>query len=166
MNRSALAPAVTVLFCAVTVTAAFAQTNKAAAKPAAQATTTSQPAKAAPTTPAPPARAKWVAPIKGIATVDVIKGTPKRSGGDIVTVLKVKNTSSGSIALFRVDEYWYDKKQQVVSGDTQRWPKPFYPGDVIEITLKSPDKKECFMNTYNFAHANGGIKPTVVKAFK
>lgn len=167
MNRSAFAPAVTLVFCAVTATAAFAQSTKpgASAKPPAPAST-SQPAKAAPTTPAPPARAKWVAPIKGIATVDVVKGTPKKIGGEIVTVLRVKNTSSGSIALFRVDEYWYDKKQQVVSGDTQRVPKPFYPGDIIEITLRSPVKPDLYMNTYNFAHANGQIKPTVVKAFK
>ncbi len=153
MNRSALAPAVTFVLCAVTATAAFAQSKPAASQ-------------AAPTTPAPAAKAKWVAPIKGIATVEIVKSTPKKVGDEIVTVLKVKNTSSGSIALFRVDEYWYDKKQQVVSGDTQRWPKPFYPGDVIEITLRSPVKPELYMNTYNFAHANGQIKPTVVKAFK
>ncbi len=166
MNRSALAHAATVVFCAVTVTATYAQTKPAAsARPAAPAKT-SQPAKAAPTTPAPPARAKWVAPIKGIATVEVVKGTPKKVGDEIVTLLKIKNTSAGAIALFRVDEYWYDKTQQVVSGDTQRYPKLFLPGEIIELTLRSPVKPNLFQNTYNFAHANGQIKPTVVKAFK
>jgi hypothetical protein len=165
MTRSALAPAVTLVFCAVTVTAAFAQSKPAAStKPAPAAT--SQPAKAAPTTPAPPARTKWVAPIKGIATVEVVKGTPKKVGEEIVTVLKVKNTSTGSIALFRIDEYWYDKKRDVVSGDTFRYTKLFAPGEVIEATLKSPVKPGLDTNTYNFAHANGQVKPTVVKAFK
>jgi hypothetical protein len=165
MTRSAFALAVTVVFCAFSVTSAVAQTSKAPAKSTAPAKS-AQAAPAAPTTPAPPAKAKWVAPIKGIATVDVIKGTPKKVGTDIVTVLKVKNTSTGSIALFRIDEYWYDKKQQVVSGDTFRYPKPFNPGDVIEVTLRSPVKPDIYTNTYNFAHANGQIKPTVVKAFK
>lgn len=168
MNRSALAPAVTLVFCAVFATAAFAQGTKpgGSAKPAAPAKS-AQPAQATPANPqSPPARAKWVAPIKGIATVDVQRGQPKKVGNEIVTVLKVKNTSSGAIALFRVDEYWYDKKQQVVSGDTCRWTKPFYPGDVIECTLRSPVKPDLFQNTYNFAHANGQVKPTVVKALK
>ncbi len=167
MNRSALAPAVTLIFCAMTATAAFAQSKPAAATKPAPSATASQPAKTAPATaPAPPAKAKWVAPIKGIATVDVVKGQPKRVGEEIVTVLKVKNTSTGSIALFRIDEYWYNKKQEVVSGDTQRWTKPFLPGEVIEMTLRSPVKPDLFQNTYNFGHANGQIKPTVVKAFK
>ena len=162
MNRSALAPAVTFVSCAVLATAAFAQSKPAATKPAVPANVS----QAAQTTPAPPAKAKWVAPIKGIATVEVLKGTPKKVGDEIVTVLKVKNTSSGAIALFRIDEYWYDKNQQVVSGDTQRHTKLFLPGEVIELTLKSPVKPNLFQNTYNFAHANGQVKPTVVKAFK
>ena len=35
-----------------------------------------------------------------------------------------------------------------------------------EVTLRSPVKPDIYTNTYNFAHANGQIKPTVVKAFK
>lgn len=120
---------------------------------------------AAPTTAQPAARAKWVAPIKGIALVEVIPGTPKKIGSEVVTVLKVKNMSSGAIALLRVDEYWYDKDLKTVSGDTQRHRQPLYPGEVVEITMRSPVKPNLYRNTFNFSHANGKIEVKSVKKF-
>ena len=133
---------------------AIASTAFAQAKPAAP---TSQPA--------PATRAKWVAPVKGIATVQVIPGASKPVGDDIVTVLKVKNVSSGAIALLRVDEYWYDKSLKTVSGDTQRHRQPLYPGEVVEITMRSPRKPNLYKNTFNFSHANGKIEVKTVKKF-
>jgi hypothetical protein len=139
----------------VLVVTAIASTAFAQAQPASSAV---QPA---------PARAKWVAPVKGIASVEVILGTPKKVGADVVTSIKVKNMSGGAIALLRVDEYWFDKSNppKVVSGDTQRWPKPFYPGEVIEITTKSPFKPNLGQNTYSFTHANGKVDVKKVKKF-
>jgi hypothetical protein len=122
---------------------------------------------AAPTAqPAPAARAKWVAPVKGIASIEVIRGTTKTVGNDKVTTLRVKNVSNGAIALLRVDEYWFDKKQQNVSGDTYRHRQPLYPGEEIEITTKSPIKPNLYMNTFSFTHANGKVDAKVVKTFK
>lgn len=120
---------------------------------------------AAPTTQPAPSRAKWVAPVKGIALVEVIPGTSKKVGEEIVTVLKVKNMSSGAIALLRVDEYWYDKALKTVSGDTQRHRQPLYPGEVVEITMRSPVKPNLYRNTFNFSHANGKIEVKTVKKF-
>jgi hypothetical protein len=122
---------------------------------------------AAPTTQPAPSRAKWVAPVKGIASIELILGTPKKVGADIVTPLKIKNMSGGAIALLRVDEYWFDKSNppKVVSGDTQRWTKPLYPGEVIEITTRSPFKPNLGANTFNFSHANGKIDVKKVKKF-
>jgi hypothetical protein len=122
---------------------------------------------AAPAVQPPPARAKWVAPVKGIASIEVILGTPKKVGSDIVTSIKVRNMSGGAIALLRVDEYWFDKSNppKVISGDTQRWPKPFHPGEVIEITTKSPYKPNLGANTYSFTHANGKVDAKKVKKF-
>ena len=148
MKRSAFT-AILVMAVTAIASAAFAQ-----AKPAAP---TSQPA--------PAARAKWVAPVKGIATVEVIPGASKPVGDDIVTVLKIKNTSSGAIALLRVDEYWYDKSLKTVSGDTQRHRQPLYPGEVVEITMRSPRKPNLYKNTFNFSHANGKIEVKTVKKF-
>ncbi len=144
-------PALTaIVVMAVTASAstAFAQAQPAAPKP--------QPA---------PARAKWVAPVKGIATIEVIRGTTKTVGTDKVTTLKVKNVSNGAIALLRVDEYWFDKNQTNVSGDTYRHRQPLYPGEEIEITTRSPIKPNLYMNTFSFTHANGKVDAKVVKAF-
>ena len=149
MKRPALI-AIVVLALTSIASSAFAQAQPAA--PAAN--------------PAPATRAKWVAPVKGIASVEVIRGVSKKVGTDMVTVLKVKNTSNGAIALLRVDEYWFDKKQQNVSGDTKRHPKPLLPGEVVEITTKSPVKPNLYMNTFAFTHANGKIDAKVVKEFK
>jgi hypothetical protein len=121
---------------------------------------------AAPTTqPAPATRAKWVAPVKGIATVEVLPGTSKKVGNDIVTVLKIKNVSNGAIALLRIDEYWFDKSLKTVSGDTQRHRQPLNPGEVVEITMRSPAKPNLYRNTFNFSHANGKVDAKTVKKF-
>jgi hypothetical protein len=146
MKRPAFAATVVGLTAIASI--AFAQTQPAAPK--------MQPA---------PARAKWVPPIKGIATVEVIPGTSKKVGNDIVTVLKVKNVSTGAIALLRVDEYWFDKSLKTVSGDTQRHRQPLYPGEIVEMTMRSPVKPNLYRNTFNFSHANGKIEVKTVKKF-
>jgi hypothetical protein len=99
-------------------------------------------------------------------TVDVIRGATKKVGNEVVTVLKVKNTSSGSIALLKVDEYWYDKKNTIVSGDTRSVRQPVQPGQIVEIECRSPYNPEAFQNQYFFSHANGQVKASVVKKFK
>ncbi len=89
---------------------------------------------------APATPTKYYKPIKGIAAIQIIPSASKKVGDDIVTTIKIKNMSTtGSIALLKVDEYWY-KGKEVVTGDTQSWRKPFNPGEIIEITMKSPYK--------------------------
>jgi hypothetical protein len=149
MNRSAFAPVLALAFCTTLSVTAFAQATPAAPQAA-----------------APPARAKWVAPIKGIASVQVVQGTPKRVKGEVVTVIKIKNMSSAPIAGFRADEYWYDKNLKVVSGDTQRHKQLFQPGEIIELTMRSPEKPDLYRSSINFVHANGKIDVKAVKVFK
>ena len=76
--------------------------------------------------------------------------------------------SSGEIAIFRIDEYWYSagEKPAMVTGDTQRYPKPILPGEVVEMTTKSPIKPGAARSQWAFSHANGKVKPEVVKQFK
>ena len=152
MIRSAVASALAVIFCAAAGSAAFAQAAK-------QAASTPAPAQA------PAARAKWVAPIKGVATIEVIRSNPKQVGKEVWTVLKIKNTSAGAISLLRADEYWYDTSRKMVTGDTQRWRQPLNPGEIIEITMKSPIKPNLTQSQINFAHANGTIQAKGVKKF-
>ena len=153
MNRSVFAPALTLLFCSAVVTSAFAQ-----AKPA-----------AATTTPAPPAKAGFVTPIKGEAAIEVLPGTSKYDpkAKEVITTYKLKNMSSAPIALLKVDEYWYSKGK-MVSTDTQRYRQPFQPGEIIEVTTHAPaaENPAGWTKNVTFSHANGKVTPKAVKAFK
>jgi hypothetical protein len=128
------------------------------------------PAAAAQTPPAqsagsPPAKAKFVPPVKGVAEIGIIRPDTKVVGKDVVTTIKIKNMSHGAIHLLRVDEYWYDKAGNMLPGDTQRWRKPFLPGEVIEIQMKVPKNPAFYQNTYKFTHANGQCKTKTLKKF-
>ena len=106
--------------------------------------------------------------MKGLATIEVIRGTPKRVGNNVETVLKIRNTSKGAIALLRADEYWYDKNRAIASGDTKRYPKPLNPGEIIELTMSSPLKpgRELVQSSVTFEHANGKVQAKGVPRFK
>ena len=157
MSRCAFASAVALLACTVS-TPAFAQA-KAAPPPPAKAVS------AAPTASTPATPAKWVAPVKGLATVDVLEGTRKVVGKEIVSTLKVKNTSTGSINLLKVDQLWYDKKRAVVSSAQFLYRRPFLPGEIVDVELRAPMNGVPDVNQMTFAHANGNVKATKVKAF-
>lgn len=127
-----------------------------------------QAAKATAATPAaapPVAKARMSTPVKGTAYVEVIQGAPKKVGADMVTVSKVKNVSNGPIAGLRVDEYWYNQKLVQVTGDTQRVRAPIAPGEVIEVTTRSPIKPDLYKSTLMFNHANGKVTAKGVKKF-
>ena len=124
------------------------------------------PKPATPTTTASAAPAKWVKPVKGTASIEVIRSQPKKVGADMVTSLKIKNTSDGSIALLRVDEIWYDRKLKQVTGDSYTFHRPVNPGEVVDVTLKSPVKPDLYQSQYAFSHANGKIDAKQVKKFE
>ena len=125
------------------------------------------PTPAAPTQAAPAAKARWVPPVRGTATIGMIKPVTKvekgEKGQEVVTRIKLKNMSQGSIALLRIDEYWYDKQGGMLPGDTQRIKKPILPGEVVEVVLRVPKNDKFFQNQYKFSHANGDIKVEQLK---
>jgi len=138
----------------VLVTVASAEQAKPGTTPAvkpATAATAPQPA-AAPVRLAPP--------VRGEAELGYLKPVTKRSkdGKFVDTTIKVKNLSTGSIAGLKVDEYWYDKGGDPVTGDSSRWRKPLQPGEVIDVTLHTPVNPKMDRNQYKFEHANGTIK--------
>ena len=145
------------LACASALVLAAGVVAAGQAKPAAPATAQTPPA----------APAKFVPPIRGQAELGFLKPVTKREkNGDIVTVIKVKNLSTtGSIAGLKVDEYWYDKAGDPVSGDTFRYRKPLLPGEVIDVTLRTPHNPKMDRNSYNFSHANGTIKTKQMPKF-
>jgi hypothetical protein len=109
--------------------------------------------------PAAPARpAKLTPPVHGEAQLGYLKPVIKRDAKFINTTIKVKNLSSGAIAGLRVDEYWYDKAGNPVTGDTWRDPHPLQPGETVDVELKTPVNPKMDRNQYQFKHANGTIK--------
>ena len=170
MKRFAFASSVIVLLAlgAVSILAQSKPAPAPANKAAAPATTQQAPAAKA-TTPttqqAPAAPAKFIKPLKGTADIQFMEVSAKKVGGNIVTVLKIKNMSNAPISLLKVDEYWYNKSQQVVTGDTQPYRKPFMPGEIIELTLKAPYKSDITVSQYMFSHAGGQVTPKRVKKF-
>ena len=142
MNRFVLAPALAALVSATVATTAFAQAQPAA-----------------PTTPAPATRAKFLTPVKGDAYIDVVQGKSKFAGKEILTTYKVKNTSKAPIALLKIEEYWYDKAGKMVSSDTQRYRQPLQPGEIVELTTRAPAMPGAERSQAQFSHANGNVKP-------
>lgn len=148
MTRRVFASAFAVLLSLASVSQVFAQATAAAPQP-----------------PSPPARAKWIPPVKGLATIEVIRGASRRVGNEMVTTLKIKNTSKGAIALLGIEEYWYNKERNQVSYDEQKVKKLFNPGEVIEVTSRAPWKPDLYNSQFAFSHANGKIDAKSVKKF-
>ena len=102
-------------------------------------------------------------PIKGEASVEFVQGTPSRVKGEVLTKMKVRNTSKGSIALLSVEEIWYNSKREIASSGIFRVKSLIPPGEIVEFTISSPEKPDLQQNMLMFKHANGTIKPTKVK---
>ena len=114
------------------------------------------------------AQAKAVTPIRGEAEIGYLKPVTIEDykAGLVRTTIKVKNLSmSGSIAGLKVEEFWFDKAGNPVTGSRYRHPKPLLPGEVVEVKLETPKDPKMFTNTYQFSHANGKIKTKPMKAF-
>src|SRR5688572_19418364 len=102
---------------------------------------------------------KLISPMRGEVTVEFTNPSTVRKGGNVVTTMVIKNTSSGPIAGFRLEESWADKTGNLAGGETYRHPKPFMPGEVITVTLNTPANARMQNNSFNFVHANGTVKP-------
>jgi hypothetical protein len=103
-------------------------------------------------------------PVKGTAFIEVIKGQAKVVGGELRNVHKVKNTSASPIVGLRVDEYFYiGQKEAAVGSGKMR--TALAPGEIAEITTEAELKMGITGSQLMFSHANGQVKPTVVKKF-
>jgi len=122
-----------------------------------------RPATQRPNDEAPAQPRKLVSPVRGEAPIQYTAPVAKRDGTFVVTTFKVKNIATAPIAGFKVDEFWYDKAGNAVTGaPTFRHRAPLQPGEVIDVTLKVPSHPQMNSNTFKFEHANGTIKPTRV----
>jgi hypothetical protein len=106
---------------------------------------------------------KLVAPVRGEAAIELTAPDTRIVGTNVVTTMRLKNVASGPIAGLRIEENWFDRSRNPVPGDVYRHPRPWPVGEVIEVKLTTPRKAGMGDNRYNFTHANGAIKTTVVK---
>jgi hypothetical protein len=114
---------------------------------------------------APASTTKWVDTIKGPADVQYLKPVIKMQKDIIVTTFQVKNMSQKAIARLTIEEFWYDKKGNPVSGDKKFLRKPLMPGEVGTIVLETPKNANMDRNSYKFSHGNGDVKPKQVVKF-
>jgi hypothetical protein len=116
---------------------------------------------------APASTTKWVDTIKGDAEIQFILDKPiVRKDGTIETKVQVKNVSPKAIARLTVEEFWYDKTGNPVSGDKKFLKKPLMPGEIGIIVLETPKNPNMDRNSYKFSHGNGAIpKPKKVTKF-
>ena len=106
----------------------------------------------------PAAPAKFVPPVRGQAELGYLKPVTKREKDQVITTIKVKNLSTGSIAGLKIAEFWWDKAGNPVTGSDDRLRKPLLPGEVATLTLRTPYNAKMDRNNYTFTHANGTIK--------
>jgi hypothetical protein len=150
LSVSLLVPA----YLALTSATAFAQAKKPEPP--------KQPA-VAPATSVVPVNVK---PVKGLAVINVLKPVVKVQGTEVVTTIKVKNLSYGSIAGLKLDEFWYDKSGNVVTGDSKRVMKPIMPNEIVTVELRTPRNPKMDRNSYQFSHANGKVQVETVPKFQ
>jgi hypothetical protein len=159
MRRAAFTLAA--LFCCLTLsTTAFAQAAKAPAK------SDAKPAVAT-ATPASPEliKARMRPPVKGTATIEFIQGPAKVVSGEVLTIVKVRNTDNAPIVGMKIDQYFY-AGQKEISACTGRVRNPIAAGEIVDVTLNCPNPKErATGSNLMFTHNNGKVKPTSVKKF-
>ncbi len=142
-----------------------------AAQPAASASAeaseaASEPASAAESKPPPRRRRTSRArQVRGLARVQILAPETKVEGDEVISTIRVRNVSKGSITRFSVSEYWYDEEGNATPGGSRTHRKPFMPGEVIEIELRTGKDPKFYQNQFEFSHANGDVKATVVKGF-
>ena len=108
---------------------------------------------------------RFVPPVRGVArlgyTTPVVRNGQIGGQDFVITTMQVKNLAAGSIVGLMVDEFWYDRAGNPVTGDNYPHPAPLLPGEVITITLETRRNPQMDRNQYSFTHANGDIEATL-----
>ncbi len=107
------------------------------------------------------ASSAWAETVKGTAELGMLQPVTKVEGKEVVTTIKVKNLSKGTIVGLKVEEFWYDKEGNPIPGDTKRLAQPLAPGAVSTIVLRTPVSPKMDTNNLRFSHDNGAVKATV-----
>ena len=104
---------------------------------------------------------RLVATMRGPGQIGYLPPVTRREGNAVVTVFRIKNISTGALAGFKVDEFWYDSDGETVTGDSHRMRRPFLVDEVVEITLRVPRDSRMDRSNYEFTHQNGVVEANV-----
>ena len=107
---------------------------------------------------------KFTPPIRGQASIDIVKSPTRRDGTTLVTRIQVRNTSAAPIARLQVVETWYDKSNNVIPGGRGEIPGLLQPGEVSSIEVRTPVNANMNASKLMFTHANGTVEPKQVKS--
>ena len=104
-----------------------------------------------------------VATIRGPGQVGYLQPISRRDRGrnEMVTTFRVQNNSTGALAAFKVDEFWYDRGGDTVTGGNFRMEKPFLQGEIVEVEVRIPRDTRMSSSNYEFSHKNGVIEATL-----
>jgi hypothetical protein len=101
---------------------------------------------------------KFTPPIRGEATIDIVKSPTRREGATLVTRIQVKNTSAAPIPRLTVDETWYDTKNNLIPGGKGVINGLLQPGEIQTIEVRTPVNPAMSTSMLQFSHANGTVK--------
>ena len=101
---------------------------------------------------------KFTPPFKGQAEIEFTKPVTKRDKDMVVTTVQVRNTQTAPVLRLTIDETWYDKAGGLVTGGKGVLPR-LEPGEIATVKIETPFNPKMSANNYNFAHANGTVKP-------
>jgi hypothetical protein len=112
-----------------------------------------------------PGQVRWINPIRGVVQIQYIGPDTKGTKDQVVTTIKVKNMSSGPIARLKVEEFWWDRNNNLVVSNQDISRKPVMPGDIVTFTMTTPRSGNMFRNNCKFSHAYGTVDPKQVRKF-
>ena len=104
---------------------------------------------------------RLVATLRGPGQIGYIQPRPRRDGGDMVTTFRVKNISTGALAGFKVDEFWYDNNGDTVTGGSYRMRRPFLKDQIIDVEIRIPRSSRMARSNYEFSHQNGVVEASL-----
>ena len=107
---------------------------------------------------------KFIPPVKGQAEIEYVKSPTRREGSTLVTKITVKNKMTAPIPRLKVAETWYDKQQNMLPGGEAVVSGLLQPGEVQTLEVRTPTNPNFQVQMFMFTHANGGVKPHLVKS--
>lgn len=103
---------------------------------------------------------RLVAVLRGPGQIGYLPPNSQRQGNEIVTTFTIKNVSTGPLAGFKVNEFWYDDNGDTLTGGQYRMKRPLFENEVLQVTLRVPRNARATRSNYEFSHQGGVVEAT------